>query len=72
MNNLLLLWNNKVQGSFCVIDFLITPLKVLLNSIMICWLCEERIPAGPLLYVDAGTLMRKTFNRDSRMLFHGS
>ena len=32
-----------------VIDFLITPLKVLLKLKMICWLCEERIPAGPPL-----------------------
>ena len=62
----------KKQGSLSVIDFSITSLKGLLKIKSICWLLRERIPAGPLLYVDAGTLMRKTFNRDSRMLFHGS
>ena len=36
------------MGSFFVIDFSITPLKTLLNSKKIYWLCKERIPAGPL------------------------
>ena len=38
----------QVVGSLSVIDFSIILLKMLLKSKLICWLCEVRIPAGPL------------------------
>ena len=36
------------QGSFSVIDFSITSLKVPLKSKSVCWSFDMRVPAGPL------------------------
>ena len=42
---------NESIGALSVIDYSITPLKVLLKSIIICWLLRERVPAGSLYVI---------------------